>query len=345
MPAPIHADLPRPELRGRLAAEEIHAVHNLIEQAAAADGTAPLSEHVLLHLPSGGDAEVRNLLVSEGESLLAYGHLDVTDTVEGSSAELVVTPPARGRGLGKALVEALLSHSPDGRLRLWAHGDLPAARRLAESLGFRRSRVLLQMRRHLSGPQAPDLPDVALPPGVALRTFSVGTDEQAWTRINNRAFADHPDQGGWGVEQVRLREDEQWFDPAGFFLAERDGQLVGFHWTKVHGGHASGEPHDHLHPGTEHPEAEHHDHPPIGEVYIVGVDPSEQGQGLGPALTLAGLHSLQQRGLTEVLLYVDESNAAAVRVYERLGFTRHAVDVMYSRGELSDPGQPKRPVM
>ncbi|MBW3646988.1 MAG: mycothiol synthase [Actinobacteria bacterium] len=319
--------MPRPELRGRLAAEEIHAVHTLIEQAAAADGTAPLSEHVLLHLPSGGDAEVRNLLVSEGESLLAYGHLDVTDTVEGSSAELVVAPPARGRGLGKALVEALLSHSPDGRLRLWAHGDLPAARRLAESLGFRRSRVLLQMRRHLAGPEAPALPGVTLPPGVTLRTFSVGTDEQAWTRINNRAFADHPDQGGWGVEQVRLREGEPWFDPAGFFLAERDAQLVGFHWTKVHGGHPL-----HEHPPHEHPPHHHHDHPPIGEVYIVGVDPDEQGQGLGPALTLAGLHSLQERGLTEVLLYVDESNTAAVRVYERLDFRRHAVDVMYTRG-------------
>ena len=327
MPAPIHADLPRPELRGRLAAEEIHAVHTLIEQAAAADGTAPLSEHVLLHLPSGGDAEVRNLLISEDETMLAYGHLDITDAIEGSSAELVVTPSARGRGLGKALVEALLTSSPDGRLRLWAHGDLPAARRLAESLGFRRSRVLLQMRRQLSGPQAPPLPEVSLPPGVTLRTFSVGTDEQAWTRINNRAFADHPDQGGWGVDQVRLREAEPWFDPAGFFLAERDGKLVGFHWTKVHGGHPV-----HEHPPHEHPAHHHHDHPPIGEVYIVGVDPDEQGQGLGPALTLAGLHSLRERGLSEVLLYVDEANTAAVRVYERLGFTRHAVDVMYSRG-------------
>ena len=333
MPAPIHADLPRPELRGRLAAAEVQAVHTLIEQAAAADGTAPLSEHVLLHLPSGGDAEVRNLLVHEAETLLAYGHLDVTDAIEGSSAELVVAPSARGRGLGKALVEALLSHSPDGRLRLWAHGDLPAARRLAESLGFHRSRVLFQMRRHLSGPQAPPLPEVSLPTGVALRTFSVGTDEQAWTRINNRAFADHPDQGGWGVEQVRLREGEPWFDPAGFFLAERDGRLVGFHWTKVHGGHPAHDDHaPHMHDDHEHPPHHHHDHPPIGEVYIVGVDPDEQGQGLGPALTLAGLHSLRERGLSDVLLYVDESNAAAVRVYERLGFTRHAVDVMYSRG-------------
>jgi mycothiol synthase len=331
-----------PELHGRLDPPDVAAVHGLVERATATDGTAPLSEHVLLHLPRGGDADVRNLLVRGPATgrVLGYAHLDVTDAVEGSSAELVVDPSARGQGLGRVLVEALLSASPDGRLRLWAHGDTGRAAALASSLGFDRSRVLLQMRRPLRGPLAAPLPEVVLPDGVALRTFRPGQDEAAWTALNNRAFAAHPDQGGWDVAEVLLREREPWFDPAGFFLAERtvDGRprLVGFHWTKVHGGH---EPHDHAahahdeeHPDHEHPDHEHHDHPPIGEVYIVGVDPSEQGRGLGPALTLQGLHSLAARGLDEVMLYVDESNAPAVRTYERLGFVRHATDVMYRRG-------------
>lgn len=295
----------------RLSPSEVRAVRGLVESVAAADGHLPLSEHVLLHLPAGGDAGVAHLLVEDAGALLGYAHLDVTDQVAGSSAELAVLPSARRQGVGRILVDELVSRSPDGRLRLWAHGEHPAAGHLATSLGFARSRVLWQMRRSLADP----LPPVVLPDGVTLRAFRVGRDEQEWTALNARAFASHPDQGRWGVEEVLLREQEPWFDPQGFLLAEERGRLVGFHWTKVHGSD----------PGAEHA------HERVGEVYVVGVDPAEQGRGLGPALTLAGLHSLRERGLGEVMLYVDESNAAAVRVYERLGFARSVTDVCWSR--------------
>ena len=298
-----------PVVRTHLSGEEVNAVRRLVDDVQHADGVGPLSEHVMLHLPRGGDADVRHLLVYDDVRLIGYAHLDVTDEVSGSSAELAVLPVARQEGTGRALVTTLLSLSPDGRLRLWAHGEHPAAGALARSMEFTRSRVLWQMRRPLADP----LPEVTLPEGIEVRTFEVGSDEERWTAINNRAFADHPDQGGWGVEEVQLREAESWFDPKGFFLAFRGEELVGFHWTKVHGAHG-------------------HDHPPLGEVYVVGVDPSEQGRGLGPALTLLGLHHLQQQGLDEVLLYVDESNVNAIRVYERLGFTRYATDVCWSRG-------------
>ncbi len=296
----------------RLQAPEVAAVHRLVDEVTEHDGQLPLSEHVMLHLPLGGDEDVRHVLVESGPDLWGYAHLDVTDPVAGSSAELVVRPSARRHGIGRAMVEELVRQSPDGRLRLWAHGEHPAAGHLARALGFERSRVLFQMRRPLTG----DLPAYALPDGVTLRTFVVGTDEQEWTELNARAFADHPDQGRWGVEEVLLREKEPWFDARGFLIAEEAGRMVGFHWTKVHGSDpGSGE----------------HAHEPVGEVYVVGVDPAQQGRGLGPALTLAGLHSLQRRGLDSVLLYVDESNATAVRVYERLGFTRAATDVCWSR--------------
>ena len=301
-----------PAVQRHLSPRDVEEVRELLAAAQAEDGAPPMSDHVMLHLPGGGDSDVRHLLVREGGRLVGYAHLDVTDVVQGSSAELVVHPSARGRGVGRQLAAGLLTQSPDGRLRLWAHGEHPAAARMAAAGGFEATRVLWQMRRSLDGA----LPAYRLPEGVSLRTFVVGQDEAAWTEVNNRAFAEHPDQGGWSVDEVRVREREPWFDPEGFFLAERADKLVGFHWTKVHGAHAHGDDHPH--------EA-------VGEVYVVGVDPSEQGNGLGPALTLVGLHHLQQQGLPSVMLYVDETNTNAIRVYERLGFTRHTRDVCFSR--------------
>jgi mycothiol synthase len=291
---------------------QIAAVTALVDAATDADGTTPTSEHVLLHLRHGGDREAINMLAYLDGSLAGYAHLDVTDRVEGPSAELAVHPAFRQRGVASALISALEKASADaghrGTLRLWAHGRLPGAEALARSRGYVEERVLLQLRRSLlSG-----LPERPLPPGVRIRAFVPGQDEAAWLVVNNRAFATHPDQGGWTQADIRIREREPWFDPAGFLLAEREDRLLGFHWTKVHG-------HD------------PHGHAPIGEVYVVGVDPDAQGTGLGAALTVAGLRYLRGRGLSQVMLYVDESNTAALHTYTKLGFTRWDADVRYRR--------------
>jgi mycothiol synthase len=302
---------PRVELAvlGPLDPHLSESVRRLVLAATDADGVAPLSEHVMLHLRYGGDAPVRNLVAFVDSAVVGYAHVDVTDPVEGPSAELAVDPAWRRRGIGRALVARALEVA-DGRLRLWAHGDLAASAALAEQMGFERVRVLWQMRRPLFAPlPAPELPD-----GVTIRTFRPGNDDAAWLELNSRAFADHPEQGAWTMDDLHRRENEPWFDPAGFFLAEEAGSLVGFHWTKVHGGDG----------------AHAHGHEPLGEVYVVGVDPSQQGRRLGRALTLIGLHHLRDRGLTEVMLYVDESNTAAIRLYTSLGFTRHDTDVLFA---------------
>ncbi|MEJ3743321.1 mycothiol synthase [Actinomycetes bacterium KLBMP 9797] len=299
-----------------LAAEDVHHVLALAQAAGDADGAYPLSEHVVLHIRHGGEAPAVHLLVRDHDGALAgYAHLDTTDEVEGAAAELVVHPMRRRHGLGRALVSAALAVTdetdPRGRLRLWAHGDHPSAGALALSLGFVRSRVLFQMRRSLFAA----LPEVRLPDGVEVRPFHPGADDVAWVEVNARAFADHPDQGRWTRRDLLLRMAEPWFDPAGFLLAVdlRTGRMLGFHWTKVHGG-GSGE----------------HQHDPIGEVYVVGVDPSAQGLGLGRSLTVAGLRYLRGHGLDQAMLYVDESNVAAVALYTGLGFARWSTDVSYT---------------
>jgi mycothiol synthase len=287
----------------------------LVQRAADEDGVSPLSEHVMLHLRYGGDARARNILLWSDSQLAGYGHLDPTDPVAGPAAEMVVDPAHRRRGVGLALGRALTAEAGRAGLRLWAHGELPAAARLAAAAGYARARALWQMRRSLQARIGrPQLAD-----GIRLRTFVPGQDEDAWVELNHRAFARHPEQGAWTRADLELREREPWFDPSGFFLAERDGRLVGFHWTKIHGGQGSADD------GK-------HGHEPLGEVYVVGVDPDERGTGLGRALTLTGLRYLRSRGLTEVMLYVDESNSAAIGLYESLGFTHWDTDVMYSRG-------------
>ncbi|GAA0952792.1 mycothiol synthase [Nonomuraea longicatena] len=294
------------KIRERLDDREIGEVLRVVDAATEADGVRPLNEHVMLHLRHGGDERARSLLQYDDATLVGYAHVDPTDPVEGPSGELVVHPAHRRRGHGERLLRSALEMAC-GRLRLWAHGDHDGAGALAASLGFERVRSLWQMRRSLFA----ELPSAELPSGVRLRPFVPGQDEEAWLKVNSAAFAHHPEQGAWTMDDLLRREAEPWFDPAGFFLADRDSRLVGFHWTKVHG-------------------AEGHGHEPLGEVYVVGVDPSQQGTGLGRALTLAGLRHLRARGLAQVMLYVDEANAAAVRLYTGLGFSRWDVDVMYS---------------
>jgi mycothiol synthase len=301
---------------GRLTPAQITSVLNLAEAAAAADSVAPLSEHVLLHLrydaaDAGADAAPgRDLALTMSGEIAGYAYLDSPGHPDLEvSGELVIHPLHRGHGLGLALVRELIAAAAGHRIRLWAHGDLPAAARLARAAGFERFRALWQMRRSLRDPlEAP-----RLPAGTALRTFRRGQDERPWLSLNGRAFAKHPEQGAWMMHDLALREQEPWFDPAGFFIAVRGGVMTGFHWTKVPGPADAAQG--------------------AGEVYVVGVDPGERGTGLGRALTLAGLRYLRDRGLAEAMLYVDEDNVPAIRMYDGLGFTRRSTDAMYRQRE------------
>jgi mycothiol synthase len=324
---------------GPLIPAQVTGVLGVAGAAAEADGVGPLSEHGLLRVRHGEPGQRHDLVATAVDTIVGYAYLDEAgpDSAD-MTGELVVDPAYRRQGLGTALVSALAAEADGHPIRLWAHGDLAAAAALARSAGFERFRALWQMRRSLPEPTLPEstlpeptlpeptlpeptLPEptppdgtaTALPDGIVLRTFRVGQDEEQWLRLNGRAFAKHPEQGAWTRRDIELREGEPWFDPDGFFIAERvsNGVMTGFHWTKIHPATAT--------------EAS------IGEVYVVGVDPDAHGRGLGKALTLAGLRYLRARGLDQVLLYVDEDNAAAIRMYSDLGFTRWRADAMYRR--------------
>ncbi|GGS08229.1 mycothiol acetyltransferase [Micromonospora fulviviridis] len=293
----------------RLAPVEVAEVLALARTAGDADGADPLDEHVLLRMRDPQAPAVHLTARATDNTLTGYAHLDTTAPADGIGVELVVHPAYRRRGTGRALARGVLAAAA-GPLRAWAHGDHPSAAALAVDLGFTRARVLWQLRRPLTAA----LPEPTLPDGVRLRAFRPGQDDDAWLAVNNAAFAQHPEQGRWTQADLRVRLAEPWFDPEGFLLAEdtATGRLLGFHWTKVH-----------ERPGSAR----------IGEVYVLGVDPGAHRGGLGRALTTAGLAYLRdRRGLDRAMLYVDESNMAAVALYERLGFARWSAHVNYHLG-------------
>ena len=235
------------------------------------------------------------------------GYLNLATADGAGMAELVVHPDTRRRGIGSDLIRATLSKTV-GRNSFWAHGTLEAARATASALALQPVRELVQMRRSLRDVAEPPVPD-----GVRIRTYAGRADDAELLRVNNAAFATHPEQGGWTEADLDERRAESWFDPEGLFLAfdEKTGALRGFHWTKVHSDQAG-----------------------LGEVYIVGVDPAAQGSGLGGLLTAVGVaHLAQQLGAATqptVMLYVESDNTAALKTYQRLGFSQFSLDTAYA---------------
>ncbi len=297
------------EVKRQMGRGDIAAVSELLDVAAGVDGHAPLGEHQWLDLVHGGRAGFAGLVAWEPGHDHPVGYAQVTrddDAVRPSWAlEYVVDPHHRDANadIGPTLVEKALDvvrAEGGGHVHLWVPKPGPEHDRLAAAVGLARGRELRQLRRAL--PVAHD------DPPLPVRPFRPGEDEEAWLEVNNRAFNWHEEQGGWTLQTLRDREAQPWFDAQGFLLHERDGRLAGFCWTKVH---------------------EDHD-PPLGEIYVVAVDPDYQGLGLGRGLTLAGLDWLADRGLKTGMLYVDAENTPALRLYESLGFAVDHVDRAYT---------------
>jgi mycothiol synthase len=297
----------------RLTPQHQAEINQLARAARSADGVNPFGEHKWLRLIRGDD-RCAALLLRRGDDLVGAVHCDAYHVGPGSgacrlTAEMVVHPDDRGRGLGRWLLAGALDLARDewaDHLHLWAYGNLPTARHLAAEFGFSPERVLLQYLLGLERlRESSDLPD-----DMRLRPFEPHRDAWDWLKLHNRVFAQHPEQGTWEPADLQARLEQPWFDPRDLLLVEAasTGQLVGFCWVKL--------PRDEALPG---------------EIYIVGIHPSLRGRGLGRALTSLGLAHIRARGRRAATLYVEADNQAAIRLYETFGFQRQAEHVCYAR--------------
>ena len=287
-------------------------VTRLHDDAEASDGHPSLGEAVWRDLDRPLAPGSVAVLATEDDRAVGFAYVYRSDNVSPPhwAAGLVVHPEARHEpGVEVALLERGVEHvagEGGGLVVLWIFEPDERDDEAAARAGFRHQRDLLQMRVALPLRERP-----AWPPGIEVRPFVPGEDGDAWLAVNNRAFAGHPEQGGWVEATLARRVAEPWFDPKGFLLAVDADGLAGYCWTKIH-------------PATD-------ADPELGEIFVIGVDPSRQGSGLGRALVVAGLASLADRGVRTGMLFVDGDNEAAVGLYESLGFTTHRRDRAYEQ--------------
>lgn len=291
----------RIETRRHLDDKERDVVEQLVLDAADRDGFRSLSDHLWLELSSAATGSFGACLAFDDlNRIVGYAQLSAAN--QSTIVEIALAPEAEAPAeLRQALLRAALADvagGGGGAVTWWTHHPDATIDGIAAAAGMHLDRRLLQMRCALPIGQTTDVPT---------RSFEVGRDEAEWLRVNNAAFHDHPEQGGWTLATLRSREAEPWFDPDGFRLHERDGRLAAFCWTKVHA----------------------HESPAMGEIYVIAVDPQFHGLGLGRALTIAGLDHLARRGLGVGMLHVDAANTAAMSLYPSLGFTIHHEDRAY----------------
>jgi mycothiol synthase len=299
----------RIDIVSQLEAEHLFQLPGLVDAATLVDSHEPLGEHKFLRMQRGDDLAGAVLAYDRGE-LAGYAHtVTYGDADERrASCEFVVHPGFRRRGLGRLLLSHAIMHAQSQsarRLDLWAYNDGEASARIADQFGFSPVRRLLHLHRHVGRVLVAEAPE-----GGALRAFRPGVDDEAWLALNNRIFAGHPENGAWTLDDLRARIGQPWFDPCDVLMLDVDGALAGFCWLKIEERPGEGR---------------------VGEIYVIGAAPEVRGRGFGRFLLSAGLRHLANRRADVAAIYVDDSNSAALALYETAGFHHHHVDVCYSR--------------
>ncbi len=322
--------------------ESFERLREIIRAAEQVDGTPPISDQAMLAAKQGERALFG--IASDSEKVETGPQFAGVGIIGEGEVDLVIHPAARGRGLGTAALNEMISiqdhatpRSDDSlaaptnmstvrppaafELRAWAHGENPAATALLARAGFAPIRSLYRLALDPAKLDTAIETSRTMPDGFRLAAFDT-TDRaqaEAWVRVNAAAFASHPEQGGVTLEDFENLEREPWFAPEDLILAfdttqqetaEGD-RLAGYAWVKT----------------THDGDSTH------TELYVLGVDPEYAGRGLGAALLGATLRRMAEHSPDHITLYVDGDNENARALYDRVGFDTDQLSRQWLLGE------------
>ena len=131
-----------------------------------------------------------------------------------------------------------------------------------------------------------------------LESFLLGRDEERFLKLNNEIFHDHHDQGGWDIEKLRTRMAEPWFHTENLLFVKKNESDIGYFWLKE------------LHLENE----------GVCEIFVIGILPLFQGQGLGKKVLTLAIRQIIRNGFNEAWVYTDKSNNRALKLYRSFGF-------------------------
>lgn len=220
-----------------------------------------------------------------------------------------VDPEVRGRGVGRALLQALLGEAavaePDAeRATVRSVGPTGVAP-LAVRFGFEQVRDFLTMRRDLARP----IRSAALPTDLHAVPFEPALDEPL-RLLKNDVFQDHwqglaDEPAEWATRML----GPQLQRGASRIAVDSRGAIAGFVlvWRID-------------------------DDPEQAHIPLVGTARSHRGRGVARALLTSVLAASAEAGLTEAELDVDAASpTGAPRVYEAVGFEEVSRATVWSR--------------
>lgn len=297
------------DVKRSMTPQDIAEVTELLDAVEKADAHKPLNDHLWIDLRLGGRAGFAGLTIRRPDTSQPIAYCQVSRVNDSWSLDLVIDPQHRHQTLelgNHLLAEAMqvIHEQGGGHIHWWVFDPTADHQLLAQKVSLTPGRTLLQLRVEL--PLSESV--VAATKNIATQSFKVGIDDEEWIALNNRAFANHPEQGGWTKQILESRQSEKWFDAEGFlmhYINTTDSiakhELAGFCWTKI----------------------DRDSDPLLGEIYVIAVDPRHHNKGLGRSLTVAGLNHLATAGAATGMLFVDKDNIAAISTYLKLGFTTH----------------------